>query len=184
MKIELLRDLLDTYAHKGSPKYISNLDLMEYFKSKKSEIDFHDFSRVRDYFLNELKVTRYAFTEISAWFKDNSPGSDKERDANSIEPPGMERFREALVLKRYSRKTVKAYLGALRRANAWFVREKGISADRICTGNAREYFLYLTAEKGVSVSLVRMHRFALASYFKIVMDRELDERRPHVAHRF
>ncbi len=174
MKSELLRDLLDHFAKRGDPKYISNADLLEYFISNRDRIDFAGFAGVRDYFLDELKVTRYAFREISAWFKDDSPETGGKRGALNQEPPGMERFREALALKRYSRRTVRAYLGALNRMNAWFVREEGITVDHMTTARARNYFLNLTEKQRLSASLIRIYRFALALYFRIVLDRELD----------
>lgn len=103
-------------------------------------------------------------------FKRNHGIDEKQ----SSMPPGFQRFREILVLRRYSPKTVKSYLGALRRAHEWFVANMGIPIGMIGSGDMKNYFLHLIEEQGLSPSGVRVSKFALSFYFKTVIGRPLD----------
>ncbi len=170
----MLQLLLDTYKYRNDPKYISNDEIEAFFHKHASRITRDDFTAIRDYFLNKLKLSRRVFALLEEGFA--APG-DTPKDPRDIEaalPRGYTSLKESLTLKRFSRRTIKAYTGALRRANNWFVAARGITVDKISAEDARAFFLMLLEELVVSPSLVRQYRFALSYYYRNILHIPLD----------
>ena len=313
MKEKLLRELIELHAYKKGPQYISNDEIIEFFRIKKDQMSYESFEYIRDYFLQTIKVPRYSFTILEAWIRNgksgeimwqdvknpvksgrmtsvsmrndvrsklyhgntcreemgnttrdvrladrvsgkessaikaegsvaneqdgavnamtgermlsvnsqitgksqqNGTGKDAavsilvmEREKNSVAngdlesgwrhrvrndvlsgiskknyeatggddlPSDYAKFKEVMVLRRYSPRTVKTYLGALRRAHRWFVENRGKAVNEIGAADAKEYFLALMEGRGLSPSMVRITRFALAFYLGNVAGRVLD----------
>ena len=161
----MLQKLLDEYKCKGNPKYISNEDLRRFF-DKEQNITYEDFLRIQRYFNDEIIAPRSVFREI-----------DKRLKAMVVPASGIRmqnRFRECMILRRYSAKTIKAYSDALVRAHGWFQKNMNMPIDRINSGNARDYFMYLMERKKASVSAIRMYRFAIHLYFTEILKKSID----------
>ena len=56
----------------------------------------------------------------------------------------------------------------------WFAKNRNINIDNITIVDAREYFHYMIIEKKYSVSLIRLHRFAISLYYKYIHKKMLD----------
>lgn len=80
---------------------------------------------------------------------------------------------QTLALKKYSRRTISNYISALRLINGWFIERKNHPIDRADESSIRDYFIYLIEERNASLSLIRMHRFAIRTYFISAYNRTL-----------
>jgi site-specific recombinase XerD len=195
MKERILDELIGLFSHYKEPMFISNSEIIEFFRERKDEITYDVFLHIRDYYLVRLNVPRKAFIVLEKWIKGgkrgnidwieggvqstsreeiSSPVKSGQMSAGCVLPAGYEKFREVMVLRRYSPRTIKSYLGALRRAHEWFVAEKGTGIDRIGPEDAKEYFMTLMQKRSLSPSMVRICRFAIAFYFTAVVGRKID----------
>lgn len=81
----------------------------------------------------------------------------------------MNRFRKALILKRYSPRTIDSYTNAVRTA----LREMGLrSADQLTDASFEAYMLF-KVESGISASWQRMIVASVALYANLVLHRQL-----------
>ena len=174
MKNTALQRLLQKYVSKNNPKYISNDEIEEFFKENKDSISPDEFQEITIYFTGTLGVSRYVLKKYENVFSPGTTISSSKTNRQNEDVPGMERFREALALKRYSRRTVTAYTGALRRAHNWFRAELDISIDRISSEDARKFFLVLIEQIGVSNSMVRIYRYSILFYWNNILKRPLN----------
>ncbi len=165
--------LLHTFHFKGDPKYISNDDIAGFFNKHRDSITLEDFVCIRHYFMNTLKLSRYIFSELEKRFSVKQ-GDSIPVDSLGFHPPEMERFLRYLQLKRYSRRTIASYSGALRNACKWFSIEKSKSIDKVAPADLHDYFIYLTNTKNASLSQIRIHRFSLQIYLKAIFNRDTD----------
>lgn len=179
MESRILQMLLEKYSWKKA-MFISNQNIMEFFERNRSRINYEDFVLVRDYFHKTLNVYRSAFKEIGAWFA-NEDGNepDAANMAGSKEKPmtlprNYVKFEETLKLKRYSRKTIKIYLSAVRMIHAWSMTNKNKHIDDMNHSDFRDFFLYLNNDRMSSASTVRVYRFALAYYFNNMLNMTID----------
>ena len=174
---KILNLFLAVYQYKNDPIYISNEDIIEFFKNNKQDITYDDFLLVRDYFIKVLHLQRYSFNEIEKiYFADKINHKDKIVDDNpsAAFPMHFQTFRNALNLKNYSSKTVTLYLGALRHANNWIeINQKKNIADA-SGSEIYEYFLYLVNEKKSSLSQIRICGFAISYYFRNIINIDID----------
>ncbi len=173
MSNRMLDMLLKEYGYKGDPKYISNKDIEDFFKEYSSTITVNDFRAIKKYFLQDLGVPRYVFTKLEGHFQ-KGPQAGPQPIQGAGSPPRSGEFREVMVLKRYSPRTIKAYMGALGRANKWCLSNTGKPIDCITAADARKFFLELIDDRGLSPSLVRICRSSLKLYFSRVLRRTLD----------
>jgi len=177
MKNSMLSYFLKYFEYKNDPKYISNKDINEFFIKHGHNISFDDFIAIRDFFIIELNATRYVFNKLGKNYEKNKRKSDAQSNSLSIkpiDPPGIELCRERMVLKRFSRRTIKTYLGSLRRANGWFRANLNVSLDRINSEHARKFFLVLIEDLKLSASTVRLYRSSLLFYSESVEKKTLD----------
>ena len=185
----MLEKLLLHYSYKREPIFISNQEIHDFFIQNKDEISYSDFQVIRDYFLHQIKAPRYIFREIkqalfpdekdtSTVYRDNydqkGNGDTHDRDGISPELTRLDEYRELMVLRRYSRRTISSYISALRRANGWFVGEMGITLDMVNSFQARKFFMTIIDTLGQSPSMVRMYRFAMTFYFTHILQKKLD----------
>jgi site-specific recombinase XerD len=176
---KILSMLLAKYSWKEA-KYISNENLLDFFKSNIKIIKYSDFLEIRGYFQSTLNAHRSAFKTIEPLFDagiENKVSSRKKADIAQRPgnfPPRYTELKESLKLKRYSPKTIKIYMNALKMANAWCVSNKNKLVDDLNHDDLRELFLYLNDEKKSSASTVRIYRFALAYYFKNILHINID----------
>jgi|GEM_PF-184321 len=170
----ILKKLIDSYSYRNNPKYISNEELISFFQKHKEEISYNDFNVIKVYFIQELGVSRYAFSVIEELLQEREENIFNDREVSVPDPPGFAECREKMILRRYSPRTIATYIGALRRANKWFLSEMGISLDEIQSYQAKKYFFTLIDVCGKSPSLIRIHRFAIAFYYTHILDKNID----------
>jgi len=174
MENKVLAALLERYRHKNHPKYISNNDIETFFTENKDRITREDYLAVKTHFLETLGLSRYIFTTLEKQFSEHPSPGQHAHPVLHEDPPGLDRCREQMVLKRYSQRTIKTYTGAIRRAHNWFMSELNIPLNKITTEDARKYFLVLMEELKVSTSMVRICRSSIQFYFFTVVKRSLD----------
>jgi len=87
--------------------------------------------------------------------------------------PHIEKLLEDLRLQNYSPKTIKAYTSALKNLNLWLVYNYGKSLEQMDEIMGRNYFLYLY-NKQRSMSLIKIHRFAIYYYFNRILQKKID----------
>jgi site-specific recombinase XerD len=179
MENKILEMLLEKYSWKKA-NFISNDNIIDFFENNIKIIQYNDFIEIREYFQSILGVKRSAFKTIEIWFKTEIDKKALLNETNSLseiplEPPrNYRKLEEALKLKRYSRKTIKIYLGAVKMINIWSISHKNKYVDDMNHDDFRELFLYLNEEKRASASTVRVYRFALAYYFKNILNAGID----------
>ncbi len=173
----MLQLLIETYNY--DPKLISNEKIENFFTKNRQDIGYHDFIAIRDYFLIKLRVPRKSFVKIEKWFTDKSTSINVlSGNEPSIQPGSWPRFynpfKNALHLKRYSRKTIQIYCGCLRAVNNWCVSKKRRLIDEATGNDLYEFFLFLTNTKNASTSSIRLHRFAISYYFNNMLKKDVD----------
>ena len=179
MENKILKMLLEKYSWKKA-KFISNDNFIDFFKSNNKIITYNDFIEIRDYFQLKIGVPRSAFKTIETWFKIETDNNGLSHESNGIseKPSQLQRnykkLEEALKLKKYSRKTIKIYLSAIKMINAWSRSNKNKYVDDMNHDDFRELFLHLNDEKKASSSTVRIYRFALSYYFKNILNADID----------
>jgi site-specific recombinase XerD len=177
-------DQLLSYFYYKSAKYISNDDIFHFFRNNKESITYSDFIAIRDYFHNKLSVSRYAFAVLEQTFLENQSLSSGESEPCKLEPDEPEcrtrepknysQFIEALRLKHYSPRTIKAYVSALRGINRWAATMKNKTVDELSSDDLYEYFKHLSIERAVSVSSIRVCRSCLKCYCEQALNRSID----------
>ncbi len=174
MENKVLKALLEQYRYKNHPKYISNNDIENFFSENKDRITREDYLAVKTYFLETLGLSRYIFTTLEKQFSDVPSPGQSAHPVLYQDPPGLDRCRQQMVLKRYSKRTIKTYIGAIKRAHNWFMSEMNKPLNRVTTEDARKFFLVLMEDMKVSTSLVRIYRSSIQFYFFTVANRSLD----------
>ena len=150
---------------KNDPKYISNQQIEHYFNSNNLTAD-----------LEAVRVFRVFYCSISAKRYVLNKFYEKAFQQSTEIPPPVEekKLTDNLKVKRYSMKTVKTYISALRRVNAFVFQNYGIPVDKLTPDIALRYFLHLQEDKKVSYSTVRAHRFAVEYYFHHILKKHID----------
>ena len=174
MENKILADLLSQYRYKNHPKFISNNDIENFFTGNRDRITREDFLEVKKHFIETLGLSRYVFTKLESQFTDTPSPGQSAHPVLHEDPPGLDRCRQQMVLKRYSQRTIKTYTGAIKRAHNWFMSEINKPLNKITTEDARKYFLVLMEEMQVSTSFVRIYRSSIQFYFLTVVNRSLD----------
>lgn len=82
-------------------------------------------------------------------------------------------MKNLLALRRYSPRTIKSYLAAIRLTHTWLKKRFRIPLAEMTTQQLRTYFLHLL-QHNKSSSLIKIHRFALHFYFQHILRRQLD----------
>jgi len=171
--------LLQTYAYKKDPKYISNNDILDFFKQYRDVINYEDFISIRNYFTLKLSVSRYAFTIIEKEYF-TQPSENFHPVSHTIIPvqdglPGhYHEFEDCLKLKKYSPRTIKIYLGTLKLVNQWSCERKEKNADDLNEIDIFDFFKYLVNVKKASGPTIRLYRFSLNFYFSIILKKKID----------
>lgn len=174
MENRILAELLSQYRHKNHPKYISNNDIEQFFTENGDRITREDYLAVKKHFLETLGLSRHIFTKLDTQFTGHpSPGNEPHPVLHE-DPPGFDRCRQQMVLKRYSRRTIKTYTGAIMRAHNWFMTEMNKPLNQVTSEDVRRFFLVLTDQVKVSTSFVRIYRSSIQFYFSTVTARSLD----------
>ncbi len=154
-------------------RYISNSEIYSYFVSKGITQNTRFIELIRDYY-NSHNVIRYIFNKMleDIGITKTSGIPDRRQITNLIS--GYDRFCELMKLKRYSPKTLKNYSGALVQIAGYFHSQCNLSIESVTSADMYKYFLYLTDTRKVSVSSIRIYRFALLFYFREVLHRDID----------
>jgi integrase/recombinase XerD len=174
MKNEMLNLLLLKYESRNNPKFISNREIMSFFNQYRNRINREDFLCIKNYFLSVLSAPRSVFMELEKRFTYDSIMNQGPEHQNIFLPARWKECEESLQLKRYSRRTITIYLSALRLANTWIKIKFNKTLDIAGQEDIRRYFLYLTNDKKASSSQVRIARFAVSYYFRIILKKYID----------
>lgn len=178
VKNSFLDLLMEACRHRNHPKYISNEDILEFFRDHEKDIGYGDFLAIRKYFREELRVARRVFAEIEKRFKNDPAVRVSPRDGKDLPvrryPPRFKECVELLKLKRYSRKTIKIYSAALLAVNEWLLDSRKRDIEKATHRDLQDFFLYLTEGKGLSLSSMRIHRFSISFYYRHVLNRRVD----------
>jgi len=81
----------------------------------------------------------------------------------------LNRVREELILRRYSRKTAKVYLGALRK----FIGSVGKAPEEVEESDLRDYLVAIAGTSKDGVSKMRQARNAARFAFRAVFQRDI-----------
>jgi integrase/recombinase XerD len=150
---------------RNDPIYISNSKIEEYLKltglGKNKDAVFAIIELYNSLDLPRQILQKYA-VELS-------------RSEGILQLPSrMSNYIDSLKLRRYSPRTLNIYISALRSIHVWLRENYFISVDDIDPKMASKYFLYLTDTVKSSYSTVRIHRFALAYYYREILKKPLN----------
>lgn len=145
------------------PKYISNLEIGRFLEERKKFINIQNFQALKAFFLIQKKLNRSIF---ETWEKENKSlflfKENLQKQNRSF--PLQKEFVELLRLRKYSQRTIKAYSSTLLLLNEYLEKNDLVSIDRASFEQIKKYFLFLTLEKKVSDSAIRVCRFAIEYY--------------------
>ncbi len=145
--------------HRNEGKYISNAQIEAYFLSHGLCDNTEAIQAFYDYY-SKIEASRKIIQQY--W-------------QNSLsEPLYLIEFKNSLRIRRYSSRTVKAYVGALYAAHLWFLNVANVGLHEIDAVISYSYFLYLTDKKRLSYSTVRVRRFAVEYYFIEILKKGID----------
>lgn len=170
--------IISKFYYRKNIKFISNSELESFFIEYSGRMTYEDFTEIKEYF-ESRGLKRYVFNKMAvSLFPDRvNVGFDGD-EISIIDIPSFplhfKEFRDNLKLKRYSIKTIKTYLGALRIAHEWHLDTFNKGIDAASYDEIRQYFIFLTNDRNVSASSIRIARFSLSYYFKNILCRDID----------
>jgi integrase/recombinase XerD len=178
MTSKMLELLLREYGYK-KPTFISNNELFAFFEKYKDRIPINDFHEIRRHFIDELGLGRYIFREIAPRFDGVIEVKEQKswpvrRLPSRSNVPHLGEFSDLLKLKRYSQKTIKSYMSSIRQVNEWLSSNKGMAIDVAGDREMYDFFMYMTNERKVSSSTVRVYRFSIQYFFNNILGRSVD----------
>lgn len=147
-------------------KYITNADLKYYIFSKTFQNKLSLMIELEAY-LQENNIYRSCIREII---------NQSRAEAKSQSIPGFncrikdfDKYTSLMTLRRYSKKTIKIYKGALVQTARYFSHKNNKMLHEVDETELYTYFLFLTRTRKVSTSTVRIYRFAIEFYFHEIL---------------
>ncbi len=145
------------------PKYVSNEEIGRFLDENREEIERKNFQELQNFYRRELEYERSIFKK---WENENKlifKHKEMLRKANRNFPL-QEEFVDLLTMRRYARKTIKSYTIAVLVANDYMLEKEKTSISEASKEQIHAYFQYLTTERKVSDSTIRIARFSIEFY--------------------
>jgi integrase/recombinase XerD len=158
-----LIELLRSKYPKLFPVYLRNTELTKFLNENREEIEWENFRELRDFYAKHAQTRKFIFNQ---WEEENKQLLDHKEQLKKAnrEFPQEREFRDLLAIRQYSRKTIKAYTMAIRNVNEYMKATEKILISQASKEQLHKYFMHLTDERKVSVSTVRIARFAIEYY--------------------
>ena len=158
-----LIELLRSKYPKWFPVYLRNTELTKFLNENREEIEWENFRELRDFYAKHAQTRKFIFNQ---WEEENKQLLDHKEQLKKAnrEFPQEREFRDLLAIRQYSRKTIKAYTMAIRSVNEYMKATEKILISQASKEQLHKYFMHLTDERKVSVSTVRIARFAIEYY--------------------
>jgi integrase/recombinase XerD len=158
-----LIELLRSKYPKLFPVYLRNTELTKFLNENREEIEWENFRELRDFYAKHAQTRKFIFNQ---WEEENKQLLDHKEQLKKAnrEFPQEREFRDLLAIRQYSRKTIKAYTMAIRSVNEYMKATEKILISQASKEQLHKYFMHLTDERKVSVSTVRIARFAIEYY--------------------
>ena len=158
-----LIELLRSKYPKLFPVYLRNTELTKFLNENREEIEWENFRELRDFYAKHAQTRKFIFSQWEVENKQLLDHKEQLKKANREFPQERE-FRDLLAIRQYSRKTIKAYTMAIRSVNEYMKATEKILISQASKEQLHKYFMHLTEERKVSVSTVRIARFAIEYY--------------------
>jgi len=158
-----LIELLRSKYPKLFPVYLRNTELTKFLNENREEIEWENFRELRDFYAKHAQTRKFVFSQWEVENKQLLDHKEQLKKANREFPQERE-FRDLLAIRQYSRKTIKAYTMAIRSVNEYMKVTEKILISQASKEQLHKYFMHLTEERKVSVSTVRIARFAIEYY--------------------
>ena len=158
-----LIELLRSKYPKLFPVYLRNTELTKFLNENREEIEWENFRELRDFYAKHAQTRKFVFSQWEVENKQLLDHKEQLKKANREFPQERE-FRDLLAIRQYSRKTIKAYTMAIRSVNEYMKATEKILISQASKEQLHKYFMHLTDERKVSVSTVRIARFAIEYY--------------------
>ena len=158
-----LIELLRSKYPKLFPVYLRNTELTKFLNENREEIEWENFRELRDFYAKHAQTRKFVFSQWEVENKQLLDHKEQLKKANREFPQERE-FRDLLAIRQYSRKTIKAYTMAIRSVNEYMKATEKILISQASKEQLHKYFMHLTEERKVSVSTVRIARFAIEYY--------------------
>ena len=158
-----LIELLRSKYPKLFPVYLRNTELTKFLNENREEIEWENFRELRDFYAKHAQTRKFIFSQWEVENKQLLDHKEQLKKANREFPQERE-FRDLLAIRQYSRKTIKAYTMAIRSVNEYMKAAEKILISQASKEQLHKYFMHLTDERKVSVSTVRIARFAIEYY--------------------
>lgn len=159
---DLIKSLKEKHPDKF-PKYISRIEMINFLNEHRGKFGNSDFEALKKYYQTQNLNRNRIFQE---WESENKVILNYKEDLEKAnrEYPLEKEFKDLLELRRYSKKTIKAYSSALLQANDFLQKRNGVCLAEADGEQFKNYFHFLTNEKKVSTSTIRIARFAIEYY--------------------
>lgn len=126
---------------------------------------------VRLYFVNYLPMRQSGIRELPVDTDVSSVVDSQKSDADSIDA-----FRKALLLRKYSARTVKSYIGWLRKYSEFARRHVSSTDSTLYTPVlVRDFLTYLAVTSKVAAATQNQAFNALLSFFRLVLQQDLGD---------
>ena len=168
--VELLREKYP----KQLPLYVRNLQLEEFLNEKRDLINRANLEALKEFY-KKGGQSAARISVFQKWESENKlilDHNEKLRKANRTFPLEKE-FVDLLTLRRYARKTIKSYRIAIIVANDYFEQRENLLISQVSKEQFHIYFQYLTVERNVSESTIRIARFAIEFYLNEILLRPI-----------
>ena len=163
-----LIELLRSKYPKLFPVYLRNTELTKFLNENREEIEWENFRELRDFYAKHAQTRKFVFSQWEVENKQLLDHKEQLKKANREFPQERE-FRDLLAIRQYSRKTIKAYTMAIRSVNEYMKATEKILISQASKEQLHKYFMHLTDERKVTVSTVRIARFAIEYYRSVVV---------------
>ncbi len=161
--MENLIELLRSKYARIFPDYVKNTELMNFLNENRGMIEWDNLEELKEFYAKNGQPRKVVFRQ---WEMENKQFLDfrKQLKEANKEYPHEKEFRELLAIRQYSRKTIKSYALSLRSANEYMKTKEKTVISEADKEQFHRYFMYLTEERKVSVSTLRIARFAIEYY--------------------
>ncbi len=174
---------LSDYYNGKDPRYLTDQQVKYYIEEKSLERNESVLSALMIFYHEQMSgrscLFRFAkginlYVDLKSGKRQKVNIPQKREEERRVLPRKFTEYENSLKLRKYSRRTVKAYTSALLSAHNWLIDNCETVIDDLTEDCAVKYFLFLVDSLKVSYSTVRIHRFAIEYYFHHILGKHID----------
>jgi integrase/recombinase XerD len=163
---------MDCYFNKSYLE-LTEEEIAEFLVWRRLDSNISLLQKLDHYYIKKGKE-RKIFKQFIYKNQTHKPQQKVIQQAVDVKIKNLENFINNLELKRYSWKTIKLYKSALQQTAIHFENSSGLALHLVKNQDLYNFFIHLTKNRKLSVSSIRIYRFALEMYFNQILNLRYD----------